>query len=604
MLQRIVMVSLMLLFGLDVPGAVVAQAPAERPFWRPVVMGTHGMVAAEHPLEAIAAFEVLQAGGNAIDAAVAAFYMTTVVEHHQAGIGGDAFILAYIKQRSEVIFINGTGPAPALATLDTYRALGRIPDAGPMASSVPGAVGGFDVALKKYGTKTYAELLRPAISAATNGHPISFWAAGMHRNNLEKISKYPSSVKALLKDGRPHEPGELFAQPDLGRTLEIIARDGAEAFYRGPIAQRIGKFYEEQRGLLRVKDLAVFQAEEAAPVMTQYRGFDVYESAPNSQGIVLLMALNILEGFDLRKMGHNSADYAHVVTESLKLAFADRDHYICDPRFARGMPIEQLLSQSYGDLRRGLIRTDWAIHGVAPPGDPSGGQAVLAGHRVAYESQAAEPNLPQVDRDTGGAGETSSFSIADRFGNLVSVTHSVNTAFGSGMVVEGLGFVLNNRMPYFSLEDNHVNVLAPGKRPRHTINPALAMKDGKPFLAWNTPGADNQPQAMLQAFLAVVEFGMNVQQAVEAPTITTLNIRASNYPQSIGNKLQLPKVLADQIGDALRARGHKLQIGDLQQPYHQAPSGAGAVKMVMIDRKSGVMFGGASPAKDNYVVGR
>jgi gamma-glutamyltranspeptidase/glutathione hydrolase len=384
----------------------------------------------------------------------------------------------------------------------------------------------------------------------------------------------------------------------------MIASDGAEVFYRGPIAQRIGSFYEEQGGLIRYDDLAGFQAEEATPVVTRYRGFDVYEAAPNSQGIVMLIALNILEGFDLRNMGHNSADYVHVVTEALKLAFADRDHYIADPRFARDIPIDQLLSQMYGDLRRGLIRSDWAIHGAAPPGDPRGGQAVLAGYRVAYESQATGTNHSTVEEESGDAGETSSFSIADQFGNLVSVTHSVNGGFGSGMVVEGLGFVLNNRMPYFSLEDRNVNVLAPGKRTRHTINPALAMKDGKPFLAWNTPGGDNQPQAMLQAFLALVEFGMNVQQAVEAPTVTTSSFRASNFPQPVVDELRLPRVLADQIGDALRARGHVLRVGNLQQPYDQTPSGAGAVKMVAIDPHTGVLFGGVSPAKDNYVIGR
>jgi gamma-glutamyltranspeptidase/glutathione hydrolase len=200
-------------------------------------------------------------------------------------------------------------------------------------------------------------------------------------------------------------------------------------------------------------------------------------------------------------------------------------------------------------------------------------------------------------------GETSSFSTADRFGNMVSVTHSVNATFGSGMVVEGGGYVLNDRMPYFSLNPENVNSLVPGKRPRHTINPALALKDGKPVLAWNTPGGDNQPQAMLQAFLALVEFGMNVQQAVEAPTVTTSSIYASMYPQKPGDTLAIPKILADQVGAALAAKGHKLQVSAMQQPYGLQPSGAGAVKMIRIDPHSGMMFGGVSPAKDNYVIG-
>jgi gamma-glutamyltranspeptidase/glutathione hydrolase len=448
-------------------------------------------------------------------------------------------------------------------------------------------------------------LLRPAIEAAVKGHPISHWSAGQHRQNLEKVSRYPSSVKALLKDGRPHKPGELFVQPDLGRTLEMISREGAETFYRGSIARRVGEFYEEQGGLIRYEDLAAYEAEETAPARIRYKDFDVYGSPPNSQGIVLLMTLKLLEGYDLKRMGHHTAEYAHVLTEALKLAFADRDYYVSDPRVVRDMPVDQLLTAEYAALRRGLIRMDWAIRGAAPPGDPRGRAAVLAGRQVVYETQASTARF--VPSESGSAdlgGETSSFSIADPFGNLVSVTHSVNGGFGSGLVVEGLGFVLNNRMPYFSLDDGDVNVLAPGKRTRHTINPALAMKDGKPFLAWNTPGGDNQPQAMLQAFLAITEFGMNPQQAVEIPTFTTTSFRASNYPQPAGDELVMPRVLADAVGDRLRARGHKLRVNALQQPYFQAPSGAGAVKMVLIEPGTGVLLGSVSPAKDNYVLGR
>jgi gamma-glutamyltranspeptidase/glutathione hydrolase len=268
-------------------------------------------------------------------------------------------------------------------------------------------------------------------------------------------------------------------------------------------------------------------------------------------------------------MGHNSPEYVHTLVETLKLAFADRDRWIADPRFTK-IPTEQLLSKSYAAERRKLIDAERARPGAAPYGTP---------------------------------GETSSFSIGDKFGNLVSVTHSVNGTFGSGIVVEGGGYVLNNRLQYFSLDEKDVNVLAPGKRPRHTINPAIALKDGKPVLAWNTPGGDNQPQAMLQAFLNLVEFGMNPQQAVEQPTVTTANFHASNYPQSVGDKLTVPEVLAARIGDALRAKGHKLEVTRMQRPYSQQPSGAGAVKMVWIDPKSGVMFGAVSPAKDDYAMG-
>ncbi|MDA2937951.1 gamma-glutamyltransferase [Acidobacteria bacterium AH-259-A15] len=578
-----------------------AQHPSERPFWRPVVMGTKGMVAAEHPLEAVAGMKVLEAGGNAIDAAVAVFYMTTVVEQHQAGIGGDGFILAYIAKEKKVVFINGTGPAPKLATREFYKKLGKIPDAGPYSSDVPGALGGFDLALKKYGTKPYPGLLQPAIEAAAQGHPLSHWAASHHALGVSKISAFPSSVQLLMKGGKPHRPGEIFVQKDLARSLETIAKDGADAFYRGRLARLTADFYEKQKGLLRYEDLASYEAEEAEPIKTTYEGLEVYQSAPNSQGIVMLIALNILEGYHLRELGHNSPEYLHLVTEALRLAFADRNQYISDPRFVKDIPVDSLLSKDYAKRRRALIRKDRAIRGAAPPGDPRRNQAILAGHEISYED-APQPIAQNVS-PTGNDGETSSFSIADRFGNLVSVTHSVNSRFGSGMLVEGGGYFLNNRMPYYSLDEKDVNSLEPGKRTRHTVNPALALKDGKPYLAWNTPGGDNQPQAMLQAFLNVVLFGMNVQQAVEAPTVTSSGFRASMYPGRIRGMLTMPRVLAEKVAKALASKGHRVEVMALQQPYAQTPSGAGAVKMLMIDPVTGVMHGGVSPAKNDYVLG-
>ena len=575
-----------------------AQTTVERPYWRPVVMGTHGMVAAEHPLEAIAGMRVLEAGGNAIDAAVAVFYMTSVVEQHQAGVGGDGFILAYIKEEDRVVFINGTGPAPAKATRDFYRELGEIPSAGPYSTDVPGAVGGFDLALSRYGTMSYQELLAPAIQAA-KGHPLDYWAASQHARRAEKISAYPSSVEILMKNGRPLKAGELFVQTDLTRSLETIAKEGAEAFYRGSLARKTAAFYESMGGLLKYEDLAKFRAEQAEPIHTSYAGLEVYQSAPNSQGIVMLMALNILEGYDLEALGHNSAEYLHVVTEAMKLAFADRNQYVSDPRFV-DVPTEALLSKDYAAARRELIRKDHAMVS-APPGDPKGNTAILEGYTIDY-AKGTEP-IQSSSQPENLDGETSSFSIADRFGNLVSVTHSVNSGFGSGMAVEGAGYFLNNRMPYFSLEEDDVNALVPGKRTRHTVNPALALKDGKPYLAWNTPGGDNQPQAMLQTFLNVVHFGMNVQQSVEASTVTSSAFRASMYPGRIRGMLTMPAVLAEQVAESLAEKGHRIEVVPRQQPYMQTASGAGAVKMLRIDPETGIFFGGVSPAKSDYVLG-
>src|SRR5712692_1040086 len=581
--------------------SLAAEEPAARPYWRTIVRGTHGIVAAEHPLEAMAGLDALKAGGNAIDAALAVYYMTSVVEQHQSGLGSDCFVLAYIAKERKVVFFNGTGPVPELATLETYRKLGEIPVTGPYAVSVPGAVAGFDLAWKKYGSLDYATLLMPAIEAASKGHPLTDWAASNYVEAFELLSKYPSSKRVLLPGGKPPRFGDLFVQADLGHTLDTIARDGADVFYRGPVARMTADTYQKAGGVLRYEDLANFQAEQTDPIHAPYKGYDVYESAPNSQGIVLLIALNIVEGFDLKALGHNSPDYLHVLTESLKLAFADRHEYIGDPRFVKDIPVAGLLSKEYATQRRKLIRMDRAIHGMAPPGDPREMRAALPGQRISYEE--TQPGIRTETPGPDARGETSSFSIADRFGNLVSVTHSVNGTFGSGIVVEGGGFVLNNRLPCFYLDDGNVNILAPGKRTRHTINPALALKDGKPFLAWNTPGGDNQPQAMLQAFLGVVEFGMNVQQAVEAPTVMSTSFHDSVYPHPVAGTLVMPKVLADRAGAALSAKGHRVVVTPLQKPYGQQPSGAGAVKMVQIDPRTGILAGGVSPAKDDYVMG-
>jgi gamma-glutamyltranspeptidase/glutathione hydrolase len=594
--------SLLITFALmTLTFAAMGEEPAARPYWRTIVRGTHGMVAAEHPLQAMAGLDALKAGGNAIDAALAVYYMTSVVEQHQSGLGSDCYVLAYIAKEKKVVFFNGTGSAPKLATLDTYRKLGEIPVNGPYAASIPGAVAGFDLAWKKYGSLDYATLLKPAIEAASKGHVLTDWAATNYVEAFQLLSKYPSSVRALLPDGKPPHFGELFMQADLGRTLDKIARGGADAFYRGPLARMTADTYQKAGGVLRYEDLAEFRAEQAEPIHTDYKGYEVYEAAPNSQGIVLLIALNIVEGFDLKSLGHNSPKYLHVLAESLKLAFADRDRYIADPRFVKDIPVAGLLSKEYAAQRRKLIRMDRAMHGMAPAGDPRGMRAVLPGQQLSYEE--ARPGIQSGASGPDGRGETSSFSIADRFGNLVSVTHSVNGTFGSGIVVDGGGFVLNNRLPCFYLDDGNVNILAPGKRTRHTINPALAMKDGKPFLAWNTPGGDNQSQAMLQAFVNVVVFGMNIQQAVEAPTVMTTSLHDSVYPHPVGGTLVIPKVLADKVGAAMSALGHRVVVTPFQKPYGQQISGAGAVKMVQIDPRTGILAGGVSPAKDDYVMG-
>ncbi len=569
--------------------------------WRTEVMGTNGVIAAEHPLQALAGLRVLERGGNAIDAAVAVFYMTAVTEQHQAGLGGDAFILAYLARNQRVTFINGTGPAPGRATINFYRTkLRGIPLNGPYSSNVPGAVAAFDLLLKSYGSKDYAALTADAVNAAENGHPLTHFAARTHAEVMPMLLRYPSSRDTLTKHGRAFDAGDLFVQPDLASTLKTIAREGADSFYRGSLARLTAATYHKYDGLLQYEDLAKFRAEEAEPVHADYKGYTIYQAGANSQGIVQLIALNILKAFDLKALGQNSAEYLHVVIEALKLAFADRDRYISDPHY-NAIPSAALLSDEYAALRRKLIRMDRAIRGAAPPGDPKAHRAILPGRTISYEDQAQA--IRPENAASNQQGETSSFSIADRFGNVVSVTHSVNGTFGAGIVIERGGYVLNNRLPYFVLDADDVNALAPGKRTLHTICPALALKGGKPVMAWNTPGGDNQPQALLQAFLNIVEFGMSPQRALEQPSVTTTSFRATMYPHKIGETVLLPKSLAARVGSALAAKGHKLEVRALQQPYFQQTAAVGAVKMIFIDPESGVIHGAVSPAKDDYVMG-
>jgi gamma-glutamyltranspeptidase / glutathione hydrolase len=582
---------------------VWAQSAAGSPTWRPVIMGRNGVVAAEHPLQALAGLRVLQNGGNAVDAAVAVFYMTSVTEPSEAGLGGDGFILAYIKKLDRVVLINGSGGAPKLATREFYQTkVGGVPPDGPYSTTVPGAVGAFDLLLKNYGTRDYPALIGDSVEVASKGYAVSAWGAGNFRRSQDLLSRWPSSTAVFFPGGKTPGVGDWLVQSDLAKTLSTIIDDGAQAFYRGAIAKTTARYHESVGGLLRYEDLAEFQAEEAPPIRVNYRGYDVYQSPPNSGGIVMLIALNILEGFDLKKLGHNSPQYLHLLAESFKLAFADRYPYITDPKFSRDAPIAQLLSESYATQRRALIKMDRAIAGVAPPGDPRSGKAILAGHEIRYENPS-KATAAAAPRDLRADGEqTSSFSIADRWGNVVSVTHSINGGFGSGMVVDGAGYLLNNRGSYFGLDPADINVIAPKKRTRQGAIPAMALKDGKPFLAWNTPGGDTIPQTLTQAFLNVVEFGMNVQQAVEAPCAITSNFRVSMYPQKPGSGLAMPQILAERVSETLRALGHPVEAMALQPPYG-TPSGAGAVKMILIDQASGVMFGGASPGKDNYVLG-
>jgi gamma-glutamyltranspeptidase/glutathione hydrolase len=587
-------------------GCWVAPA-AQTGSWRPTIVAQHGMVAAGHPLAAEAGLRILKSGGNAVDAAMAAWAVQGEVEPGMTGLGADMFVLIYLAKTGEVKFINATGFAAKAATIDFYKGRGGLPDDGPLSISVPGAVGGAALAVQKYGTKALGDVLGPAIEIAEQGFPITETLARGLSSGQEKLARFPSTTRIWFKGGKPLEMGDVVVNKDLARTLRAIASQGADAFYRGELAKNTAAFLKANGGIITEEDLASYQPFEAAPVRTSYHGVDVYECPPNSQGFVMLEALNILEGFNLREMGHNSAPYLHAITEALKLSFADRNKYVGDPKFVPAMPMRALLSKEYAASRRAAIDPNRAIAGEPAPGDPFRFEAPTSGAPAAQAREAsgetgrmayASPTQPPTSVEPFDPDEvlnlTTYLAVVDKDHNMVSVTSSLLSGFGSGMVVDQGGFFLNDRMRYFHLDPHDVNSLQPGKRVRQTINPALALRDGTPFLVFGTPGSDTQPQTQLQFFLNVVDFGMDVQRALEQPAVISSSFRSSYYPHEVVGKLLTPAMLPERVRSELAAKGHQLDVRDAR--------GVGSVKGIMIHPRTSVLLGGASPAGDSYVM--
>jgi gamma-glutamyltranspeptidase len=555
--------------------------------WRPVVMADHGMVASGHPLASEAGLRILKAGGNAIDAAIATWAVQGLTEPHMTGLGGDMFILYYEAKTGQVRFINGTGQAAQAATVDFYTSKGGLPPDGPLSVIVPGAVGGATLAVQKYGTRPLGDVLAPAIELADGGYPVTESLANALRGSREKLAKAASTKKIWFSGDQPLQMGDRVVQKDIAATLRAIASGGANEFYKGQTAAKTAAYLKSVGGIIETSDLAAYAAHEDTPIHVNYKGIEVYECPPNSQGFVMLQALNILEGMNVRYMRHNSAPYLHAVTEALKLAFADRNRYVGDPKFVPPIPMRELLSKEYAAARRALIDPNKAIEGEAPSGTVTR-PTTSARYAAPWRTPDLNP-APYVD------GHTTYLAVVDKDRNMVSITSSLLSGFGSGHVVEGAGFFLNNRMAYFSLDADDVNVLKPGKRPRHTINPALALRDGKPYIVFGTPGADTQPQTQLQFFLNVVEFGMNAQQALEAPAVISSSFRSSYYPHDVEGKLQTPASLPKHVLDELAALGHKLDVRNVK--------GVGSVKAIIIHPRTGVLMGGVSPTGDSYVYG-
>ena len=591
--------------------------------FRPVVRGKRGVVAGGQPLSVEAGLRILQRGGNAVDAGVATILAASVIEFSHFSFGGEVPILIKLKGQ-KVVVIEGMGQAPAKATREFFvnrahgeapaltgtgqttmpgaRRGGHIPSTGPLSATVPAVLDACITALDKFGTKTLAEVMEPAIQLA-DGFPIDELRVQYIKTRSPIFNQWADAKRVFLPNGEIPKVGDIFVQADLARTLREIVRAerlasrgtrnnrhaglmaARDYFYRGPIAKRIGDYMQANGGIIAAGDFARFTAKVGEPVVADYRGHQVYKAGFWTQGPAMVETLNMLEGFDLQKMGHNSPTYIHTLTEALKLALADRDRYYGDPDFVK-IPMAELLSKDYAKLRRPLIDERRASL-AQQPGDPQNMKAVLA---TAVQTIGRASELPEIER----ANDTTCVNVVDKEGNLFSATPS--GAWLPAVVAGDTGVLMGQRLQSSLTDANSPNVVAPGKRPRITLTPTLVLKNGEPFMVLSTPGGDNQDQALLQVLLNVIEFGMNPQEAVEAPRFDT-----QHYVSSFDDHEFLPGSLNVESRVSLKTitelsnKGHKVKVqsewGTLSAPT-----------VIIYEPKTGVASAGADPRRSRYAV--
>lgn len=534
---------------------------------RSAVVARHGMVATSEPLAAQIGLDILQSGGNAVDAAIATNAMLGLVEPMSCGIGGDLFAIYWDAKSKQLYGLNASGRSPYALTREVFQEKGlkQIPTQGPLSWSVPGCVDGWHELRQRFGTMEMAEILAPAIRYAKEGFPVSELIALSWQESAAALSRQPEAAKTYLIDGRGPRRGEIFRNPYLARSYELIAEQGRSAFYQGEIAHAIVTFSEENGGYFSLKDFLDHQSEWVEPVSTSYRGYEIWELPPNGQGIAVLEMLNLLEPYNIREMGHNSAEYLHLFIEAKKLAFADRARFYADPAMA-DVPVAALISKEYAARQRKRIDPNKAAVDV-PPGDPI---------------------LQQ--------GDTVYLCVVDREGNCCSLIQSNYYGFGSLMVAGETGFVLQNRGALFALDESHPNRLEPHKRPFHTIIPALATKDGKPWLVFGVMGGDMQPQGHVQVLVNIIDFGMDVQSAGDAARVRHLgSAQPTGAPmEEGGGRVLVESGVSDQVVELLRQRGHKVT---------REPTSFGGYQAIMIDPEYGTLIGGTEPRKDGAAVG-
>ena len=531
---------------------------------RSEVISQNGMVATSHPLASQIGVDILQNGGNAIDAAIAANAALGLMEPTGNGIGGDLFAIVWIEKDKKLYGLNASGRSPEGLSLEYFKEndFKSIPAYGPLPVSVPGCVDGWFELHEKFGKIKMRDILSPTIKYAEDGFPVSELVSYYMKNASNNFKKYPNFKETYYINDSTPKKGQIFKNPDLAKTLRVIAKKGKKGFYEGEVANSIANFIQDQGGFLSYDDLKNHKSEWIDPVSTNYRGYDVWELPPNGQGIAALQILNLLEAYDIKSMGFGSAEYIHHFVEAKKIAFADRAKYYADMDFNK-IPVEYLISKEYADIRRKEISSENAAKRVLPG------------------------NIEN--------GDTIYLTTADSDGNMVSLIQSNYRGMGSGMIPTGLGFMLQDRGELFSLDQNHFNVYAPKKRPFHTIIPAFITKDGKPFVSFGLMGGAMQPQGHAQIVINIVDFDMNLQEAGDAP-----RIRHQSDQQPTGGNMTDGGELALESGfdykqvRELMKKGHKI-IYDL--------GSFGGYQAIMIDYINKVYYGASESRKDGNAIG-
>jgi len=551
----------------------IGDRPLPGPFaTRSPVLARHGMAATSQPLASQIALDVLKAGGSAVDAAIAANAALGLMEPTGCGLGGDLFAIVWDPEAKRLYGLNASGRSPRGQTLAQLKErLGEraeIPEFGPLPVSVPGCASGWAELHARFGKLAFEDVLAPAIRYAREGFPVSAVIADAWAMNVRRLERNAADVPELanfratfLVEGRAPRAGEVFRNPALANTLAVLAEKGADAFYVGPLAEKIGAYCERVGCALSAADLAAHSAEWVEPISTVYRGVEVFELPPNGQGLAALQILNVLEGFELAELGHNSAEYLHLHVEAKKLAFADRARFYADPQFDK-VPVAGLLSKTYAAKRRERIDPERA-------------------------AKTVEPGNPRLDE-----GDTVYLAVADGRGMMVSLIQSNYVGMGSGLVPDGLGFVLQDRGALFALDPEHPNAYAPGKRPFHTIIPAFAMKGDQPWLAFGVMGGSMQPQGHVQVLCNLIDFGMDVQQAGDAARYNhTGSSQPTGTTMTDGGVLHLESAIGPDVRAALAKRGHTLVT---EGSY-------GGYQAILRDPETGVYHGASEMRKDGQV---